>query len=47
MGGATEVLTRARSDFAKGEYRWVAQVANQLVFADPIIARRANSLPMH
>jgi len=35
MGGAAAVLTRARSDFAKGEYRWVAQVANQLVFAEP------------
>jgi hypothetical protein len=25
MGGAAAVLTRARADFAKGEYRWVAQ----------------------
>jgi alkyl sulfatase BDS1-like metallo-beta-lactamase superfamily hydrolase len=29
------LLQRARADFAKGEYRWVAQVASQLVFADP------------
>jgi alkyl sulfatase BDS1-like metallo-beta-lactamase superfamily hydrolase len=35
MGGADAVLRRARDDFAKGEYRWVAQVASQLVFADP------------
>ena len=35
MGGADAVLQRARADFAKGEYRWVAQVASQLVFADP------------
>ena len=35
MGGADAVLKRARDDFAKGEYRWVAQVASQLVFADP------------
>jgi alkyl sulfatase BDS1-like metallo-beta-lactamase superfamily hydrolase len=35
MGGAEAVLKRARDDFAKGEYRWVAQVASQLVFADP------------
>jgi alkyl sulfatase BDS1-like metallo-beta-lactamase superfamily hydrolase len=35
MGGAGAVLARARADFAKGEYRWVAQVANQLVFAEP------------
>jgi len=35
MGGAEAVLERARKDSAKGEYRWVAQVTNQLVFADP------------
>lgn len=35
MGGAEAALKRARDDFAKGEYRWVAQVASQLVFADP------------
>ncbi len=35
MGGANAVLTRAREDFAAGEYRWVAQVASQLVHADP------------
>ena len=35
MGGADAVLKRAREDFAKGEYRWVAQVMSQLVFADP------------
>lgn len=35
MGGAEAVLERARADFARGEYRWVAQVASQLVFADP------------
>jgi alkyl sulfatase BDS1-like metallo-beta-lactamase superfamily hydrolase len=35
MGGAEAVLKRARQDFARAEYRWVAQVASQLVFADP------------
>ena len=35
MGGADAVLTRAREDFARGEYRWVAQVVNHVVFADP------------
>lgn len=35
MGGAAAVLERARADYAKGEYRWVAQVTSQLVFADP------------
>ena len=35
MGGAAEVLRKARAAFAKGEYRWVAQVVNHVVFADP------------
>ena len=35
MGGAEAVLARARNDFALGEYRWVAQVVNHVVFADP------------
>ncbi|MFZ0677468.1 alkyl/aryl-sulfatase [Candidatus Binatus sp.] len=35
MGGAEAVLKKAREDFSRGEYRWVAQVASQLVFADP------------
>ncbi|PDW00519.1 hypothetical protein A9Q02_21710 [Candidatus Chloroploca asiatica] len=35
MGGADNLLTQARASFEKGEYRWVAQVVNHLVFADP------------
>jgi len=35
MGGADAVLRRARADYERGEYRWVAQIASQLVFADP------------
>jgi alkyl sulfatase BDS1-like metallo-beta-lactamase superfamily hydrolase len=35
MGGAEAALERARKDYARGEYRWVAQVASQIVFADP------------
>jgi alkyl sulfatase BDS1-like metallo-beta-lactamase superfamily hydrolase len=35
MGGAAAVLARAREDFEAGEYRWVAQVVNHVVFADP------------
>ncbi len=35
MGGAEAVLKRAREDFAKGQYRWVASVTSQVVFADP------------
>lgn len=35
MGGADAVLAKARESYAKGEYRWVAQVVNHVVFADP------------
>ncbi|MEM5344545.1 alkyl/aryl-sulfatase [Paraburkholderia azotifigens] len=35
MGGADAMLERARRDFERGEYRWVAQVMNHLVFAQP------------
>jgi alkyl sulfatase BDS1-like metallo-beta-lactamase superfamily hydrolase len=35
MGGADAVLRRAREAYAQGDYRWVAQIGNQLVFADP------------
>jgi len=35
MGGAEAVLERARESFAAGDYRWVAEVVNHVVFADP------------
>jgi len=35
MGGADTALKKAREAFDKGEYRWVAQVVNHVVFADP------------
>ncbi|MDQ0141814.1 alkyl/aryl-sulfatase [Cupriavidus necator] len=35
MGGADAVVARARVDFERGEYRWVAQVMNHVVFAEP------------
>ena len=35
MGGAEAALARARTDFERGEYRWVAQIVNSVVFADP------------
>jgi len=35
MGGAAEVLRRARESYEAGEYRWVAQVVNHVVFAEP------------
>jgi alkyl sulfatase BDS1-like metallo-beta-lactamase superfamily hydrolase len=34
-GGAKSLLDHARAAFARGEYRWVAEVVNHLVFADP------------
>lgn len=35
MGGSAAVIKRAREDFDKGEYRWVAQVLNHVIFAEP------------
>jgi len=35
MGGAAAAISRARADFAAGEYRWVADVMSQVVFAEP------------
>jgi alkyl sulfatase BDS1-like metallo-beta-lactamase superfamily hydrolase len=34
-GGADSLLATARTAFDKGEYRWVAELVNHLVFADP------------
>jgi len=35
MGGAEAVLERARASFEEGDYRWVAEVVNHVVFAEP------------
>jgi alkyl sulfatase BDS1-like metallo-beta-lactamase superfamily hydrolase len=35
MGGAAAVIARAKADFANGEYRWVAQVMKEVVYAEP------------
>jgi alkyl sulfatase BDS1-like metallo-beta-lactamase superfamily hydrolase len=35
MGGAGAVLDKARKAYEAGDYRWVAQVVNHVVFADP------------
>lgn len=35
MGGAEEVIKKARTAFENGEYRWVAQILNLVVFDDP------------
>ena len=42
MGGAAAALARAREDYDRGEYRFVAEVTSHLVFADPanVEARR-------
>ncbi len=34
-GGAEPLLANARAAFEAGDYRWVAEVVNHLVFADP------------
>jgi len=35
MGGPDAVIARARGDFKAGNYRWVAEIMDQVVFADP------------
>lgn len=35
MGGADEVVRRARESFEEGDFRWVVQVVNHVVFARP------------
>ena len=35
MGGAEATLEKARSAYERGDYRWVAEVVNHVVFADP------------
>ncbi|MFI9604038.1 alkyl/aryl-sulfatase [Streptomyces sp. NPDC052043] len=35
MGGADEVLRRARQSYQEGDFRWVAQVVNHVLFAEP------------
>ncbi|MHC8314712.1 alkyl/aryl-sulfatase [Pseudomonas sp. LB3P31] len=35
MGGGAAVVEKIRAALAKGDYRWAAQLGNQLVFAEP------------
>jgi len=35
MGSSSAVMARARQAFKNGEYRWVAQIMNLVVFAEP------------
>ena len=35
MGGVDETLRKARESYAAGDFRWVAQVLNYVIFAEP------------
>ncbi len=35
LGGSAAAIARARQDFQRGEYRWVAWIMGQVVFAEP------------
>lgn len=35
MGGAAAIVDKAQASFEKGDYRWVAEVLNHVVFAEP------------
>ncbi|MBP3127876.1 alkyl sulfatase dimerization domain-containing protein [Thalassospira sp. ER-Se-21-Dark] len=35
MGGADAIIAKAKEDFAKGDYRWVAEVLDHVVMDDP------------
>ncbi|MDR3503714.1 MAG: alkyl sulfatase dimerization domain-containing protein [Legionella sp.] len=35
MGGASKIMEQAKKDYEQGNYRWVAEVMNHVVFADP------------
>jgi len=44
MGGADKIMAMAKKDFARGEYRWVAEVLDRVVFADPDNQEAKNQL---
>lgn len=35
MGGPEAIIAKAKKDYENGEYRWVAQVLDQVIFSDP------------
>lgn len=35
MGGAAKIMEQAKKDYSEGNYRWVAEVMNHVVFAEP------------
>jgi alkyl sulfatase BDS1-like metallo-beta-lactamase superfamily hydrolase len=45
MGGSAAIIAKAREDYRAGEFRWVAEVMNKVVFAEPdnIEARALNA----
>lgn len=42
LGSTNAVLLRAKKDYNKGEYQWVAQITKELVFADPTNQKARN-----
>ncbi|QRG78236.1 alkyl/aryl-sulfatase [Citrobacter sp. R56] len=42
MGGSDQILKKAKEDYTQGNYRWVAQVVSNVVFADPQNATARN-----
>ena len=44
MGGEASVIKQAKQDFSSGEYRWVAEVMKQVVFANPQSTQGKNLL---
>ena len=35
MGGSQAIIAKAKADFERGQYRWVAEVMDEVVFAEP------------
>ncbi|WP_089717141.1 alkyl/aryl-sulfatase [Candidatus Entotheonella palauensis] len=35
VGGEAAAMAKAREDFDRGEYRWVAEIMNEVIFANP------------
>ena len=35
LGDTDKVLEMAKEDYDKGEYQWVAEITNTLIYADP------------
>lgn len=44
MGGSDNILKKAKESYDKGEYRWVAEIVNHVVFAEPKNQKARNLL---